>query len=118
MFPQPEIRAESNQPMGAPSEVQPKILGASTDLISEGPLQPVVLPSHSQTVLSTPSRSAVSERRRDLDVQRVTKYYAVRRGFRPGIYTTWGECDEMVRGFSGAVFKAFRTREEAERFIQ
>ncbi|KAG0594552.1 hypothetical protein M758_UG087600 [Ceratodon purpureus] len=30
------------------------------------------------------------------------KWYAVKRGFVPGIYRTWGECETQVRGFRGA----------------
>jgi ribonuclease HI len=45
------------------------------------------------------------------------KFYAVKKGVVPGIYTTWGECQENVNGFSGAVFKSFLTKKEAEEFI-
>lgn len=44
------------------------------------------------------------------------KYYAVRYGKTPGIYDTWEECKSQVDGVSGAVFKSFSTREEAEAF--
>ena len=44
------------------------------------------------------------------------KYYAVRKGFKPGIYTTWEECKKNVDGFSGAEYKGFMTREEAVSF--
>lgn len=42
------------------------------------------------------------------------KYYAVVKGRKPGIFTSWQKCEEQVRGFSGAVFKSFNTRAEAE----
>ncbi len=45
------------------------------------------------------------------------KWYAVRVGRQPGVYTTWDECKNQTAGFSGAVFKAFPTREEAEAFL-
>ena len=32
-----------------------------------------------------------------------TKFYTVRSGHRPGIYNTWAECLEQVKGFKGAV---------------
>lgn len=35
----------------------------------------------------------------------------------PGIYLTWGECQENVNGFSGAIFKAFASKKEAEEFM-
>lgn len=45
------------------------------------------------------------------------KYYAVKIGKTPGIYQTWSECEEQVKGVSGASYKSFSTLEEAERFI-
>ncbi|KAG6064034.1 hypothetical protein E4U16_000762, partial [Claviceps sp. LM84 group G4] len=31
------------------------------------------------------------------------KYYAVRAGFRPGVYLTYAECSAQTAGFKGAV---------------
>ena len=45
------------------------------------------------------------------------KFYAVRKGRNPGIYTTWDECSAQVIGCAGAVYKSFPTLEEAEAFI-
>lgn len=45
------------------------------------------------------------------------KYYAVKAGKKPGIYLTWDECKAMVHGFPGAIYKSFKTREEAEEFL-
>lgn len=45
------------------------------------------------------------------------KYYAVRVGRNPGIYTTWPECQDQVNGFSGAIFKSFTNKNDAEDFI-
>lgn len=45
------------------------------------------------------------------------KYYAVAKGKVPGIYSTWDECKSMVDGFSGAVYKSFKTKEEAVTFL-
>lgn len=45
------------------------------------------------------------------------KYYAVAKGRKTGIYTTWGECETQVKGFSGAVYKSFATETEAKRFM-
>ena len=44
------------------------------------------------------------------------KYYAVKAGKTPGIYLTWDECKAQVDGFSGAIYKSFPTRAEAEAF--
>lgn len=45
-------------------------------------------------------------------------YYAVRKGKNIGIYTTWKECEENVKGFSGAEYKKFSTYDEALNFIE
>ena len=46
------------------------------------------------------------------------KWYAVAKGRNPGIYATWDEAEEQVNNFSGAVFKAFPTEEEAKEFLE
>lgn len=45
------------------------------------------------------------------------KYYAVRKGINTGIYNTWDECRKQVIGFSGAEYKSFQTKEEAQNYI-
>lgn len=45
------------------------------------------------------------------------KFYAVKNGRLPGIYLTWDECIVQVTGFSGAVYKAFSTQAEAQKFV-
>ena len=45
------------------------------------------------------------------------KYYAVKKGRNPGIYTSWDSCLEEVKGYSGAIYKSFKTLAEAESFI-
>ena len=46
-----------------------------------------------------------------------SKFYAVQKGKIPGIYYSWDECKKMVDGFPGAVYKSFKTLEEAEAFV-
>ena len=46
------------------------------------------------------------------------KYYAVKNGRHKGVYTTWKECEAEIKGFKGAVYKSFPTKEEAEAFAQ
>ncbi len=46
------------------------------------------------------------------------KYYAVRSGRTPGIYETWADCQKQIHGFSGAVYKSFPTKEEADSFVK
>lgn len=45
------------------------------------------------------------------------KFYAVRNGRVPGIYTAWDECRRQVTGFKGAEYKGFETRADAEAFM-
>lgn len=42
------------------------------------------------------------------------KYYVVWQGRKPGIYTSWAECEKQVKGFAAAQYKAFDSRKEAE----
>ena len=45
------------------------------------------------------------------------KFYAVKVGLNPGIYYTWPECQEQVKGYPGAVFKSFLKLEDAEMYL-
>ncbi|QPR50230.1 viroplasmin family protein [Clostridium perfringens] len=45
------------------------------------------------------------------------KFYAVKKGFKTGIFNTWDECKIQVDGFSGAIYKAFSNYEDASNFI-
>lgn len=45
------------------------------------------------------------------------KYYAVKKGFVPGIYETWDECKKQVNGFNGNEYKSFSNLEEAEIYM-
>lgn len=45
------------------------------------------------------------------------KFYVVWAGVNPGIYTSWTDCQLQVKGYEGAKFKSFETRDEAERAL-
>lgn len=48
-----------------------------------------------------------------------SKYYAVARGSEGAkIYDTWEECELNVIGVKNSRYKSFKTREEAEQWIQ
>ncbi len=47
----------------------------------------------------------------------MAKYYAVRKGYQTGIFSTWKECQQQVNGFSGAEYKSFTSLQEAKNFI-
>ena len=41
------------------------------------------------------------------------KFYVVWRGFVPGVYNSWADCEAQVKGFPDAAFKAFASRDAA-----
>lgn len=47
----------------------------------------------------------------------MSKFYAVKKGRKRGIYKTWDECRVHVEGFKGAIYKAFSSYDEAYSFI-
>ncbi|WP_026703344.1 ribonuclease H [Salibacterium aidingense] len=46
------------------------------------------------------------------------KYYVVWKGRRPGIYESWAECEKQVKGYAGASFKSFKSKEEARQAFE
>ena len=42
------------------------------------------------------------------------KYYVVWQGRKTGIFTTWKDCEKQIHKFSGARYKSFKTKTEAE----
>jgi ribonuclease HI len=44
-------------------------------------------------------------------------YYSVFKGFNPGIYESWKDCEKEVKGFKGAIYKKFKTKNEALEFL-
>ena len=45
------------------------------------------------------------------------KYYAVKQGRKTGIISTWAECEAAVKGYPGAVYKSFTTRQDADDWL-
>lgn len=45
------------------------------------------------------------------------KFYAVKNGRNPGIYTDWDACRKEVMGYPGAQYKGFMTEEEAQAYL-
>lgn len=45
------------------------------------------------------------------------KFYAVRNGHTPGIYTTWTDCKAQVNNFSHAEYKSFATESDAKAYL-
>ncbi len=44
-------------------------------------------------------------------------YYAVKKGKKTGIYTSWDEAKAQVTNFSNPIYKKFQTKQEAEDFM-
>jgi ribonuclease HI len=45
------------------------------------------------------------------------KFYAVLKGHKAGIFSTWAACQASTKGYSGAIFKSFATKEEADIYL-
>ena len=44
------------------------------------------------------------------------KYYTVWKGVNPGVYDSWTDCQLQIKGFKGALYKSFNTRNLPENF--
>ncbi|WP_251440953.1 ribonuclease H1 domain-containing protein [Veillonella intestinalis] len=45
------------------------------------------------------------------------KYYAVKEGRVRGIFDSWAACERQVKGYGGAIYKSFTSRQDAEDFM-
>ena len=45
------------------------------------------------------------------------KYYAIKVGRKTGIFTDWDECQSLVKGFKGALYKSFKNEEDAKAYL-
>uniref|UniRef100_A0A6Q2WR17 Ribonuclease H1 n=1 Tax=Esox lucius TaxID=8010 RepID=A0A6Q2WR17_ESOLU len=52
------------------------------------------------------------------EMVKVKFFYAVRNGFKPGVYKTWDECKSQVDKFPSASFKKFGAEKEAWAFVR
>ncbi|KAK4112995.1 ribonuclease H-like protein [Canariomyces notabilis] len=58
--------------------------------------------AHSLPAPATTAQPPSKKRKMDTAEQ---KYYAVRAGHKPGVYTSWAICQQQISGFKGAAFK-------------
>ena len=42
------------------------------------------------------------------------KFYVVWKGYNPGIYNSWTDCQIQIKGFTGALYKSYTNKKEAE----
>lgn len=47
----------------------------------------------------------------------MTKYYAIKKGRKPGIYEDWEVAKQQVEGYSGAEYRSFASREDAVAYL-
>ena len=52
-----------------------------------------------------------------MEMKRMT-VYAVKKGYKTGVFDKWSDCQAVINGFPNAEFKKFATREEAEAFLE
>lgn len=62
-------------------------------------------------------QSKISGKKTTKPAAKGSKFYAVKAGVKPGVYTTWAECQKNVMGFKNAEYKSFATEEEAIKFV-
>jgi ribonuclease HI len=53
---------------------------------------------------------------REIEMSR-KKYYAVKLGFKTGVFFSWSECFHAIKGYSRPNFSAFYSLEEAKAFL-
>ena len=46
-----------------------------------------------------------------------SKYYAVRKGRKVGIFTSWDDCKKSVNGYANAIYKSFTSINDAEEYL-
>ncbi|MNJ43094.1 Ribonuclease H [compost metagenome] len=44
-----------------------------------------------------------------------SKYYVIWEGHKPGIYSSWAECQKLVSGYKDAKYKSYTSKQEAEK---
>lgn len=47
----------------------------------------------------------------------MSKFYAVRKGRKTGVFSTWADCQKQVTGYSGAEFKGFKSKNDAIAYL-
>lgn len=48
----------------------------------------------------------------------MSKFYAIKKGRKTGIFTDWLEVEPLILRFKGAIYKAFSTKEQAEAYLE
>ena len=48
----------------------------------------------------------------------MSEYYAVKKGVKTGVFDSWAKCEPLVKGYPGAIYKAFTSEKAAEDFLR
>ena len=64
------------------------------------------------------NKEALEFIKKEVEVDVIKTYYAVKEGFTVGIFETWEDCQKSINGFSGAIYKKFKNYDEALKFIK
>ena len=48
----------------------------------------------------------------------MSKYYAVKKGVKTGVFDSWAKCEPLVKGYPCAIYKAFTSEKAAEDFLE
>ena len=51
-------------------------------------------------------------------MSKAKKYYVVWKGHQPGIYESWSQCQQQIKGYPNAKFKSFNNKEIAEKALK
>uniref|UniRef100_UPI00358F1732 ribonuclease H1 n=1 Tax=Myxine glutinosa TaxID=7769 RepID=UPI00358F1732 len=62
--------------------------------------------------------SANMDERRTNVIRMKESFYAVKKGREVGVFTSWTDCEKMVKCYQGAIFKKYSTEEEAWKFVE
>ena len=75
-------------------------------------------PQHGLYGFGWSKKGSKSPGRQDREANRKPRFYAVARGFRPGIYVHWSNAAKQVNGYHSAVHQSFPTLEQAREFMR
>lgn len=73
-----------------------------------------------KNILLVASNDSCNQKDLELLVEQIKRlpYYAVVRGFKPGIYRTWEQCKLSVEGYNTHKYKKFQSLEAAIEFMK
>jgi ribonuclease HI len=70
-----------------------------------------------QTTQSNKSGTTQVKTKDDFSKTKKEVFYAVRNGRKPGLYRTWDDCLDQIRGFPNNQFKKFFNKKDAENYV-